>query len=191
MSLDSRLVCGERTWSDSRSGDISHPMSEKLSDRLSLILNERSILSGAHDLSHSIGDRAPVRAVDGLRVSFAFSPIRRRSWLGRPTSRTVLSRSTTAFHSPVGPRARRNLILCRTNFWRRMANGWTGERRAFQAIAIRNWRPWERSTGPRSVAGKARASRNAWKGGQRQQWRALCKLLNRELRATAQDFKSA
>lgn len=61
-------------------------------------------------------------------------------------------------------------------------SGWTAERRAQQVQAIRIWRPWERSTGPRSAAGKARVSRNAWKGGQRQRWRELCKLLNGELR---------
>ena len=29
-------------------------------------------------------------------------------------------------------------------------HGWTPERRARQADAIRRWRPWERATGPRS-----------------------------------------
>lgn len=57
-------------------------------------------------------------------------------------------------------------------------NGWTLERRARQAVAIRSWRPWELSTGPRSVAGKARVARNAWKGGKRQQWREIIKALN-------------
>lgn len=42
-----------------------------------------------------------------------------------------------------------------------MANGWTQERRARQAEQILAWRPWERSTGPRTAAGKARSSRNA------------------------------
>ena len=42
-----------------------------------------------------------------------------------------------------------------------MANGWTPERRALQAALIRTWRPWERSTGPRTQSGKAAASRNA------------------------------
>jgi len=64
-----------------------------------------------------------------------------------------------------------------------MTNGWTAERRARQSAAIRTWRPWERSTGPRSVAGKSRVSLNAWKGGQRQQWRAIARLLAHELRA--------
>lgn len=42
-----------------------------------------------------------------------------------------------------------------------MANGWTPERRARQAEQILTWRPWERSTGPRTAAGKARSRRNA------------------------------
>ena len=42
-----------------------------------------------------------------------------------------------------------------------MANGWTPERRARQAAQILTWRPWSRSTGPRTAEGKARSSRNA------------------------------
>ena len=45
-----------------------------------------------------------------------------------------------------------------------MANGWTQERRQKQSAAIRRWKPWERSTGPRTSAGKATASQNANKG---------------------------
>jgi hypothetical protein len=39
--------------------------------------------------------------------------------------------------------------------------GWTPERRARHAEKIRQWKPWERSTGPRTAAGKAVSSRNA------------------------------
>lgn len=53
-----------------------------------------------------------------------------------------------------------------------MANGWSPERRARQSAAIRRWKPWERSTGPQTVGGKARASRNADKGGKRPALRA-------------------
>lgn len=41
-------------------------------------------------------------------------------------------------------------------------SAWTVERRARQAEAIRRWRPWEHSTGPRTPEGKARSSRNAY-----------------------------
>jgi hypothetical protein len=65
-----------------------------------------------------------------------------------------------------------------------MSNGWTEERRARQSAAIRNWKPWERSTGPRSHQGKARVSRNADKGGKRGVLRAkiaYLKAIMREL----------
>lgn len=62
-----------------------------------------------------------------------------------------------------------------------MANGWTPQRRARQAELIRAWRPWEKSTGPRSAEGKARASRNAFKGGQRQALRALARQIDAAL----------
>jgi hypothetical protein len=39
--------------------------------------------------------------------------------------------------------------------------GWTPERRARHADKIREWKPWEQSTGPRTSAGKAVSSRNA------------------------------
>lgn len=42
-----------------------------------------------------------------------------------------------------------------------MKNGWTAERRARQAEAIRRWQPWAKSTGPRSAEGKATSSKNA------------------------------
>ena len=61
-----------------------------------------------------------------------------------------------------------------------MANGWTPERRARQAELIRQWRPWEQSTGPTSASGKARAARNAWKGGVRPQLRELATLLREQ-----------
>jgi len=61
-----------------------------------------------------------------------------------------------------------------------MANGWTPERRARQAVLIRNWRPWKRSTGPRTALGKHASSRNAWAGGVRSQLRELARTL-REL----------
>src|SRR3712207_2688839 len=55
--------------------------------------------------------------------------------------------------------------ICKTNYWRRkMANGWASERRAKQAKLIRQWRPWERATGPRTVEGKAVSRRNAYQG---------------------------
>jgi len=68
-----------------------------------------------------------------------------------------------------------------------MANGWTLERKARQAQLIRNWRPWERSTGPTSAVGKAVIARNAWKDGHRQELRQLAPTL-REQRDALERF---
>jgi hypothetical protein len=61
-----------------------------------------------------------------------------------------------------------------------MANGWTEERRQKQRVAIHAWKPWTRSTGPKTAAGKARVSQNAYKGAQWRQVRELSRAL-REL----------
>ena len=61
-------------------------------------------------------------------------------------------------------------------------NGWTPERRARQAQAIRCWRPWDHSTGPRTAEGKARAARNAYTGGRWRRDRELLTALRRALR---------
>lgn len=44
-----------------------------------------------------------------------------------------------------------------------MARKWTAEERAKQAALIRVWQPWDKSTGPTSAAGKAKAALNATK----------------------------
>jgi hypothetical protein len=61
-----------------------------------------------------------------------------------------------------------------------MANGWTWERRRRQGERIRIWKPWERSTGPRTQSGRDRFSQNAFKGGTRVVLRALAKALRGE-----------
>lgn len=55
------------------------------------------------------------------------------------------------------------------------ASGWTLECRAKQRAAIARWKPWERSTGPRTAEGTAVASRNADRGGSREMLRALAR----------------
>ena len=56
-----------------------------------------------------------------------------------------------------------------------MGNGWTPERRARQAELIRTWKPWDKSTGPRTDEGKARTARNGFKGGR---WREMGEMTN-------------
>ena len=54
---------------------------------------------------------------------------------------------------------------------------WTTQERQRQAELIRQWQPWQHSTGARTAEGKAIASRNAFKGGFRQQLKELRQLL--------------
>lgn len=56
------------------------------------------------------------------------------------------------------------------------SNGWTPERRAQQAARIRQQKPWLQSTAPTSPEGKAKAARNAYKGGA---WRAMQEIRRR------------
>lgn len=58
-----------------------------------------------------------------------------------------------------------------------MAKGWTSERRAKQSALIRQWRPWEKSTGPKTEEGKKRSAMRGYKGGNRQMIGALAKAL--------------
>ena len=53
----------------------------------------------------------------------------------------------------------------------------TPEHRARQSEAIRRWRPWENSTGPKTEAGKRRAAMRGYKGGVRPKLRELAKAL--------------
>ena len=48
-----------------------------------------------------------------------------------------------------------------------MTNGWTQSRKAKQRKAIYRWRPWEKSTGPKSAEGKSAVAKNALKHGAR------------------------
>jgi hypothetical protein len=61
---------------------------------------------------------------------------------------------------------------------------WTTERRAKQSQAIRQWKPWAKSTGAKTPEGKAVVSRNAFKGGHRPHLRQLAKDLAEELQYT-------
>jgi hypothetical protein len=61
-----------------------------------------------------------------------------------------------------------------------MANGWTPEQREKQSVLIRQWKPWEKSSGPKTTEGKRRASMSAYKGGVRPKLRALARALREQ-----------
>ncbi len=53
----------------------------------------------------------------------------------------------------------------------------TPEHRALRAELIRRWRPWELSTGPKTLAGKERAAKRGFQGGARPLMRELAGVL--------------
>jgi hypothetical protein len=52
-----------------------------------------------------------------------------------------------------------------------MKRQWTPEQRAVHAQKIHHWKPWQKSTGPKTIEGKSIVSRNSFKGSQRIQLR--------------------
>lgn len=105
----------------------------------------------------------------------------------RPTFPKAINRSTICMlvhqRKLNYARAPKTLNVRRTKYWRnKMSPQWTPERKAKQSQAIMKWKPWEKSTGPRSPDGKARISRNSWKGGQRHELRELTRMVNAELK---------
>src|SRR5262245_33951265 len=67
------------------------------------------------------------------------------------------------------------------------ANGWTPERRARQAAAIRRWQPWRRATGPKTEAGKAPVASNALRHGHRgRAWIERARRIRNAIRLCAQ-----
>ena len=76
-----------------------------------------------------------------------------------------LERSASAAPTP-GPNLPRRIPAEGKRLLRSKAKaGWSPERRARQALAIRTWQPWRKSTGPRTQDGKVRSARNALKHG--------------------------
>ncbi len=61
---------------------------------------------------------------------------------------------------------------------------WTLEQRQQQAAAIRRWKPWQQSTGPKSDLGKHTAKMNAQKHGMRSlNWQIMKKILREQAKA--------
>lgn len=62
------------------------------------------------------------------------------------------------------------------------AAGWTEDRRQRQREAIQRWKPWSKSTGPKSREGRATVSRNAYSGGEMAKFRETIRALNQAIR---------
>ncbi len=58
----------------------------------------------------------------------------------------------------------------------------TPQHRAVRAQLIRKWKPWEKSTGPKTKEGKYRSAMRAYKGGYRELFRSLARLLRGQVR---------
>ena len=69
------------------------------------------------------------------------------------------------------------------------ARHWTADQRVQQAEKIRQWQPWTKSTGAKTLEGKAVSSRNAFKGGVRAMLREMSMLL-RVQQKNINDFTS-
>lgn len=60
-------------------------------------------------------------------------------------------------------------------------SGWTDERRAKQCEAIQRWKPWEKSTGPKTPQGKLVVAANG-------RWAHLKRLTGRQLLKIIRQF---
>lgn len=70
------------------------------------------------------------------------------------------------------------------------ARKWTDEQRKQQSQKIRQWQPWQHSTGAKTAEGKAKSSRNAYKGSVMQKVKLLSKQLNTLLREQRQALRA-
>lgn len=71
----------------------------------------------------------------------------------------------------------------------RSSRAWSPARRARQAVLIRGWAPWQRSTGPRTDEGKAVSSLNATRhGGRSRAFIARLRRIRHALRLAARNI---
>ena len=63
------------------------------------------------------------------------------------------------------------------------ARQWTIEQRKQQSLKIKQWQPWQHSTGAKTIEGKAISSQNAFKSGFRQQLKDINQLLREQKQA--------
>lgn len=71
------------------------------------------------------------------------------------------------------------------------ARKWTKSQRAIQSRAIKRWKPWDSSTGPRTGQGKAASSRNSFRHGCDSRWVLRLRKMERELRRSGSATISA
>ena len=82
------------------------------------------------------------------------------------------------------PHARGKTKSSKANFQEaRVSYYRTPEHRRLRAALIRQWKPWEKSTEPKSSEGKTKVSQNAFKGGGRKQLRELRRVLREQAQA--------
>jgi hypothetical protein len=117
--------------------------------------------------THAAPSRPPVRSRPPLPPGRPSNLCRRQAW----TPRSIPCRDYFPPRRP-GIKHRRQCLPAHA------ANA----RSARQAALIRNWKPWELSTGPRTEAGKARSAANAFKGGYLAEVRALTVAVNALMR---------
>lgn len=79
------------------------------------------------------------------------------------------------------PRGRGKSKASQTNYQREALSYYrTPEHRAMRAELIRRWKPWKKSTGPRSPAGKVQSAMRGYKGGQRVLLREIAQILRKQ-----------
>ena len=82
------------------------------------------------------------------------------------------------------PRARGKFALGRPNYHGgTMSYCRTTEQRERQSQLIHRWKPWEKSTGPRTAEGRQRAAMRGFKGGLRPTLRLLRWALREQAKA--------
>ena len=81
-------------------------------------------------------------------------------------------------------RARGKREIRRTNYQGTALSYYrTPEHRKLRAALIRQWKPWEKSTGPKSTEGKAKVVQNAYRGATRKWLRELRRALHEQEKA--------
>lgn len=71
------------------------------------------------------------------------------------------------------------------------ARKWTMEQRKTQSQAIKKWKSWDSSTGPRTVQGKKKSSQNSFQHGCDSMWVKILRQFERDIRRSRSASVSA